>query len=431
MNKNKTLLEQYHKYMMPVLDFREIVLTKGVGSYVWDVDGNGYLDLNSGQFCSVFGHSDPGLSLHLNSISTRLQDTDTATLSVPVLHAAKLMHEISGEMDGRILFLSTGAEANECCLKYAKHLKEKSGVIAFDQGYHGLTHGTAGYSMSRDRIRPVLPHSYTVKTPCTYHSDQPSVKECLEEFSTLLENNHEDIAAAIFEPIVSGGGFYFPPKAYFQGVRELCDRYGIFLIFDECQTGMGRTGSWFYFQQLDCVPDFVVCAKAIGLGYPVSCIIANGNTVSQDRFIMQHFSSHQNEPFSGELVSYGIQRIIDENLLSSNEALGTYLLGCLHRLCETHTSVMNPRGIGLMCAFDLCFSELTTDAEAKIKGEEFCNSALNSGLLLQHCNNGRTIRLLPNYMITKEDIDRLYETLNNLFTKEEAAVSLGDNNELY
>jgi 4-aminobutyrate aminotransferase-like enzyme len=84
-----------------------------------------------------------------------------------------------------------------------------------------------------------------------------------------------------------------------------------------------------------------------------------------------------------------------------------------------------------MCAFDLCFSEQMTDSEAKVRGEKFCNSALNSGLLLQHCNNGRTIRLLPNYMITKEDIDRLHDALNNLFIKEEAATGLGDHHELY
>ncbi|MBS0312204.1 MAG: aminotransferase class III-fold pyridoxal phosphate-dependent enzyme, partial [Proteobacteria bacterium] len=138
-DNNASLLAEYGRYMLPVLSFRDIVLVRGQGSYVWDADGNQYLDLNSGQFCAVLGHSDPGVARKMQEIAQTLQDTDTSTLTRSVLLAARQIHDRAPEMNGRILFLSTGAEAVECCLKYAKHIKEKPGVIAFDKAYHGLT----------------------------------------------------------------------------------------------------------------------------------------------------------------------------------------------------------------------------------------------------------------------------------------------------
>lgn len=414
MDQNENLLNEYKKYILPVLNFRKIVICRGHGSYVWDVNDHKFLDLNSGQFCAIFGHSDAGLINRLTQIAATIQDTDTSTLSEDVLFAAKKLHDIAPEMNGRILFLSTGAEANECCLKYAKHIKEKSGIVAFDQGYHGLTHGTAGYSMSRTRIRPPLDSSYVVRVPHSYYDNQIGVTEIdeyVEEFELLLAENGDQIAAAIFEPIVSGGGFYFPPKQYFKKIRELCSRYGVFLIFDECQSGFGRTGTWFYYQQLDCVPDFIVSAKALGLGYPIACIIANGNTVRQENFAMQHFSSHQNEPFAGSLVSYGIDRILEENLLASNLSTGEYLLNSLRQLADEHEAVKAPRGKGLMCAFDLCFEGINNIDDYKKTADLFCAHALKNRLMLQHCNNGKTIRLLPNYKVSKDDIDYFHSQL--------------------
>jgi len=399
---NQSLLSEYGKYMLPVLTFRDIVLVRGQGSYVWDANGKRYLDLNSGQFCAVLGHSDPGVSQKLLEISRTLQDTDTSTLTEPVLRAAKEIHDRAAGMNGRTLFLSTGAEAVECCLKYAKHIKEKPGVISFDKAYHGLTHGSAAYSMSRDRIRPTVEHSYVTATPLVYADDGPEVDRCIEDFRSKIDQHKEHIAAAIFEPIISGGGFYFPPRRYFQAIRKICDDNGIFLVFDECQTGFGRTGSWFYYQQLECVPDFIVSAKAMGMGYPVSCVIANGTTVPHAKFAMEYFSSHQNEPYAGALVSHLIDEIESRELLDKNSESGAYLLAKLDSLSAESTLISKPRGKGLMCAFDL---SAPGSLDSKQAGDLFCRLAQQNGLLMQHCNLGRTIRLLPNYAAGREDFD--------------------------
>lgn len=411
-DENARLLSLYSRYMFPVLSFRDIVITRGQGSYVWDANGNRILDLNSGQYCAIFGHSSSGVRDELDKIALKIQDTDTSTLSDDVLLAAKQMHDISSGMEGRVIFLSTGAEANECCLKYAKHIRGRSGVVAFDLGYHGLTHGTAGYSMSRSRIRPPLNHSYVVRTPRAYYDDQLSdgqIEECVTEFEDLVKAEGEFIAAAIFEPIVSGGGMFFPPKAYFQRIREICTERDILLVFDECQSGFGRTGSWFYYQQLECIPDFLVCGKAMGLGFPVSCVVVNGKSVPQESFAMMHYSSHQNEPFSGRLVSHAIDTIAAEKMLLANRARGDYLLQSLNSLSSAHGVISDPRGKGLICGFNLA---LNGDEDTKVSGDRFCRLALQHGVLLQHCNNGQTIRLLPNYRIENSEIDYLCERLD-------------------
>lgn len=409
--RNAALLDDYRRYMLPVLDFRDIVLVRGAGSYVWDADGHRYLDLNSGQFCAVLGHSDPGVSAVLQTISQTLQDTDTSTLTEAVLIAARKIHERAPGMAARTIFLSTGAEAIECCLKYAKHLKAKSGIVSFDKGYHGLTHGSAAYSMSRDRIRPTVEHSYAVPVPRihgdgTRPADAAEVERCIEAFRQCVVAARDDLAAAIFEPIVSGGGFFFPPRRYFEAVRQICDEHGLFLIFDECQTGFGRTGSWFYYEQLGCVPDFVVCAKAMGMGYPVSCVIANGHTVPHEKFVMEYFSSHQNESYAGALVAHLIDTVEARGLLAANRATGEALLARLAAVAAGHPSIGRVRGRGLMCAFDLV---VDTPLDSKRVGDVFCRLAQAHGLLMQHCNLGQTIRLLPNYAASAEDFD-FFET---------------------
>lgn len=414
---NALLLNEYRQYMLPVLNFRDIVLVRGQGSYVWDANDNRYLDLNSGQFCAVLGHSDLGVSKKILEISQTLQDTDTSTLTGSVLLAAKKIHDRAPGMQARTIFLSTGAEAVECCLKYAKHLKEKSGVISFDKAYHGLTHGSAAYSMSRDRIRPTVEHSYVTATPRVFGNAETAESEaeidrCIEDFRQTIAREKAHIAAAIFEPIISGGGFYFPPARYFQTVRKICDDNDIFLVFDECQTGFGRTGSWFYYQQLECVPDFIVCAKAMGMGYPVSCVIANGQTVPHEKFVMEYFSSHQNESYAGALVSHLIDEIEARDLLNRNHTTGEALLARLGAIAAGFPSIRNVRGRGLMCAFDLADAP---GLNSKQTGDLFCKLAQRNGLLMQHCNLGRTLRLLPNYAATAEDFDffeaRLKETL--------------------
>jgi 4-aminobutyrate aminotransferase-like enzyme len=317
-------------------------------------------------------------------------------------------------MNPRSVILSTGAEANECALRYAKHIKEKDGIISFDRAYHGQSHGTAAYSMSRTKIRPRIKHSFETPFPVNCYGKK-DYDVYINEFEKIISKNQPNIAAAIFEPIVSGGGLLFADKYYFKNVRNICDKYGIFLIFDECQTGFARTGTWFYYQQMGVVPDFLVSAKAIGLGYPVSCVMVNGHTVKDELFVMEHYSSHQNEPFAARLINFGIDYIKSGNILKQNSKNGTYLLQNLKNLAKKHSIIVNPRGKGLMCGFDLMHKY--QNMQGKEFGTLFCKNALKYKVIIQHCNNGRTIRILPGYIIKKEDIDFFTRQVDAMITE--------------
>jgi 4-aminobutyrate aminotransferase-like enzyme len=306
-------------------------------------------------------------------------------------------------MNARSLLLSTGAEANECALKYAKFLKKKDGIVSFSRAYHGLTHGTAAYSMSREKIRPTLSNSMEISTPKSF-PDNPDVdgeEFALKELNGLFENRKDEIAAVILEPIISGGGFFFPSKDFFKKVEFLCKKFEALLILDECQTGMGRTGKWFYFQELDIVPDIVVTAKALGGGFPVAAVLMNENTIKNQIFEMKYFSSHQNEPFAGYITNFVIEQIAKQNLLERNVINGQKLRKILNEVDKDNEHISNVRGVGMMNAFDINPAQ---DLPSQTLGDIFVKCSLDSGLLLQHCNFGRTIRILPNYMIGDGEI---------------------------
>lgn len=392
--------------VLPVLKYRTPILRSGNGSLVRDTDGKEYLDLNSGQFCSIFGHSYPGFLKVFDEILTSIQDTDTSTISEPVIKATMKLHEISGQMSARSLLLSTGAEANECALKYAKYLKKRDGIVAFSLGYHGLTHGTAAYSLSRDRIRPRLEKSYAITTPMSFPSaiNYEAEEASIIELREIIELNGKEIAAVIFEPIISGGGFYFPSKHFFQAAINLCRDNDILFILDECQTGVARTGDWFYFQRLGINPDIVVIAKALGGGFPVSAVMMNSQTINNNEFEMQYFSSHQNEPFAGHIINFVLEEIERLDLLKSNINKGEFLRNSLRDVDKDGVCISNIRGIGMMNAFNLVECEQYSSIQL---GDIFVEKCLEEGLLLQHCNFGKTIRLLPNYMVSEQDIEML------------------------
>ena len=405
--------------LLPVLNFRELIIRKGKGSYIYDLENRKILDLNSGQFCSVFGHSYRGLKKVVNEFSKSIQDTDTSTISIQVLEAMNnLVDKVPQISEAKGIFLSTGGEANEFALKYAKHLKEKSGIISFNRGYHGLSHGTAAYSMSRDKIRPTVSESYPVSVPLSFdRSKNSDYDSSLNNLIETTEKYHQNIAAMIFEPIVSGGGMLFPPKEYFETARRLCDSFGILLIFDECQTGMGRTGNWFNFQQLGVVPDILVTSKAIGAGLPVSAVIMKGSLVPAEGFKMQYFSSHQNEPFAGSIVNFVINTIQKNNLLRHNRDKGAQLKEILIDLQKKYSSkIFNTRGEGMMLGFDLVpdpFFEFQGNP-IKVAIEKI---ALEENLLLQTCNFARTDRILPNYFINQKEIDQFSLRLERVLQK--------------
>jgi 4-aminobutyrate aminotransferase-like enzyme len=376
--------------------------------------GNRYLDCNAGQFCAILGHSHPDVAELISRQASKIQNTSTTTVGEEALEAARKLHEITEEMDGRSVFLSTGAEANECCLRYAKHLTGRKGVISFEPAWHGLTLGTECISLSRRHVKPQIPYTFSVPVPPVKEGSEVAGGDLdlyVDAFSNIVQQHGEEIAAAIFEPIVSSGGMLFPPKEYFQRVAEICRRHGILLILDECQTGFARTGTWFYFQQLGVIPDFIVCGKGMGLGYPASVVVFRGALVPPDGFKMKLYSSHQNDPFNCALVTFAIDWIVQHDLLATIRQRGTYFLERLTELAREFPLVQKPRGRGLMLGFDLVGDALPDNS---VLSRDFLAALLKRGCLMQATNAGRTIRILPNYLIETNEIDQFIDAVREV-----------------
>lgn len=396
--------KRYHDYknVLKIAPFNSAILERGDGNWVYDTDGNKYLDLNSGQFCLCFGHNDTDFRDLVYNQLGKIYHTNTSTLTEEVFDACA---DIASIMEGltKTVFLSTGSEANECAYRYTRFASGKNGIIALNLGYHGLTLGSQQLTMGGQWARPNT-NIYN------YFITDLSGDNLESEFNAIISKSNGDIASVIVEPILGVGGIIVPSKKFFQKLRELCTRHNIYLIFDECQTGFGRTGKWFAYQHLDITPDVLVCAKSMGMGLAIASVSVTDSLAEKIENKYTHFSSHQNDPLSCKIVSYVINRIKKENYLEHNQQMGKYLNEKLTHLHNKYPHIISsPRGIGLMQGFDL-------QDDAFIKNPDLSNLFLDGlrkrGVLLQAIRRGKTIRMSPSYIITTSEIDFLIKAMN-------------------
>lgn len=410
------MLEDKKKYLFKATNFIEPIIVKGKGSYVWDTEDKKYLDLNSGQFCLIFGHNYTKFNRIVNEQLKKIHHTNTLTLSQNIIEAAEKIAKINKGNLTKTIFLSTGSEANECAIRYARFITGKKIVVSLDKGYHGLTLASQNATMSGVWARPEVKSLY-IKTPDIYHnenlniSEDELINECIDELEKCIKNNYSEIAAFIMEPVIGVGGMFELPKRYIQKIRELCSKYQIILIFDECQSGYGRTGKWFAYEYFDVIPDIVTTAKAMGMGFPVSAVTFSQEIAKKIEGKITHFSSHQNEPLSAAIVNFVIEEIEEKKLLEKNIQTGKYLLNKLKKISEKYNLIKNPRGLGLMCGFDL--SEEIIKENKKIISN-FPKLLEKEGVLIQAVRQGRTFRIMPNYLIKKVEIDDFIKKLEKV-----------------
>lgn len=403
MQKWGAFMYQSEHYLLPVIPFYRQIMNKGEGSYVYDGNGKKYLDFNSGQFCSIFGNNNPELVSYIRQNMDKLMHTNTEILTDEVILAAENLNRISEDMDGYSILLSTGAESVEFCLRFAKHIKKRNGIVCFNKGYHGLTLGAQSVSFGGLYASPEVVEVYSIEIPEEKEQKIRTVQmeqESLEKLEQLLITYRSKIAAVLMEPLASVGGMIIPSAGYFQTVRRLCDRYDVLLIFDECQTGFGRTGTWFYFQQIGCVPDMLACAKAIGLGFPVSIAMFR-RELAEYRYKMTHYSSHQNDCFAAMLINFGIKYMEKNRILNQVIENGSFFLNELVQLQNRCVKVNRARGQGLMLGLDLC---IDPEEDSRRYYRMLSERAMEEGLIIQGTSAGQVLRFLPNYLITRNEI---------------------------
>jgi len=371
------------------------------------------LDLASGQFCTILGHNHPVFVERLSAELKNNLHTGSQYVTESVLRAAKRVAEITPKGLDRIIFLSTGSEANEFAVRVAKAYTNRCGIVGFDRGYYGISLATRSMStISEGRI------DSSPKTPETYHflapnCDRCPVKcpapecdtSCLDLSIRMLGDRADNVAAVIIEPIISAGGMIYPTREYFAKLQAYTKDIGALLIVDEAQTGFGRCGEWFDCQNLGLEPDILVFSKTSGNGFPSAGVVIsdriNQRLIDSD---FHHLSSHQNDPLTACAVSAVIEVISSEGLLERCRKNGSYFLGQLRELAGRHRNIGAVRGRGLMIAFELLKDRDTREPYADML-TPFVLACKAKGVHVTYTYFEGAIRIIPAATISQEEID--------------------------
>ena len=401
--------------------YSPVTVDRGEGVYLWDTDGNRWLDFTSGIAVTNTGHSHPKVVKAIQDQAAKMIHAQANILAhEPMMRlATELTNTMPDKLD-QALFSNSGAEAIEGAVKLAKVATGRPGVIAFRGAFHGRTHLAMALTSSKLKVRghyePLVPSVYFAPYPNPFRNpygvpDEDMDLKCFEELESVLQTQiaPEDVAAIVIEPILGEGGYIVPPKRFMQNLRELCDRHGIMLIADEIQTGVGRTGKMWGFEHFDIVPDIVAVAKGLASGLPLSAVVAN-------RSVMDTWEpgSHGGT-FGGNVIAcaagLATLDVMREEKLPENAAqVGTYLMKQIQEMQSGNPSIGDVRGRGLMIGVEFVKSDGSgnPDAVKKIiqKGHE------HSTLMITAGTNDDVVRLAPPLVLNYEQADEFLDVFS-------------------
>lgn len=379
--KYDSIIEKDSKYVMQTYGRQPLVLSEGKGAVVRDIYGKEYIDCVAGIAVNNVGHCHPAVVRAIQAQAEKLLHVSNLYYTEIQAELAEALVSVTG-ME-RVFFCNSGTEAVEAAMKLARMASGKSAFIAAEHSFHGRTIGALSVthkSMYRDPFMPPV-SSETTFVP---YSDADAIRQAISE----------NTAAVILEPIQGEGGVNIPDPEYLKEAREICDETGTFLIFDEVQTGFGRTGTWFCKDQFGVEPDIMSMAKAIGGGFPMGAIAAREG-LSFGRG--QHASTFGGGPLACAAALASIEAIREEGLLKRSKENGTYFMGKLRNM--EREDVVEVRGKGLMIG-----------VEIKHPCSDFVDFAREHGVLV-NCTSESVLRLVPPLVITKEQIDKVVDVL--------------------
>ena len=371
------------------------VFERGEGVYLYDTDGNRYLDFAAGIAVNALGYGNPKYTQALKDQIDKLIHISNLYYNVPIAEAARKVLSVSG-MD-RVFFTNSGTEAVEGALKAAKkYAYTRDGhagheVIAMEHSFHGRSLGAlsvTGTKHYQEPFEPLIPGIRFAK-----FNDLESVKELASERT----------CAILLETVQGEGGIYPADPAFLAGVRALCEEHDILLILDEIQCGMGRTGAMFAWQQYGVKPDIMTAAKALGGGVPVGAFLMTQKVADQSLVPGDHGTTYGGNPFVGAAVSTVLDIFEEENLVGHVQEIGAYLEQKLNELKENYPFVTDRRGMGLIQGLEL-----------GIPVGEVSSKALEEGLVLITAGSN-VLRFVPPLVIEKEHVDEMVQKLEKVF----------------
>ncbi|MFN6478299.1 acetyl ornithine aminotransferase family protein [Nostoc sp. DedQUE07] len=393
-----------------------LVVSRGQGCMVEDVDGNVFLDMTAGIAVTATGHAHPEVVKAIQEQSARLlhmSGTDfyyepMVELAEQLAIRAPFPHpQGNAGFPAKVFFTNSGAESNEGAIKLARYYTKRSLIVAFLGAFHGRTYGamslTGSKAVQRANFGPLVPG--VTHIPYGTHASLHYLEQQL--FTTILPP--QEVAAIVVEPIQGEGGYIVPEDGFLQRIREICDRYSILMVVDEVQAGMGRTGRLFAIEHWNVMPDIITTAKGIASGMPLGAILARPELMTWPP------GSHATT-FGGNPVACaaGIAtlRLLESGLMTNATQMGEFLQASLTELHQRFPRVSPPRGKGLMVAVNLLDEQGNLDYKLR---DRIIQEAFLRGLLLLGCGKA-AIRFCPPLVIDSDQIQIALQIISEILS---------------
>ena len=369
-------------------DFPDLFIERAAGAYVWDDRGRRILDFTSGQMCATLGHNHPDVVAAVERSGRRAYHLFSALLSPEVVELARGLAALLPPALSRVIFLSTGSEANEVAIRMAKLVTGRWEVAALSGSFHGFTGGAAAatYTVGRQGFGPPAPGHFAIPAPNAYrcpvrHCRDACDLTCLQVGFDLLDTQSAGaLAACVAEPILSTGGVVVPPPGYFPRLRELCQARGMLLILDEAQTAFGRVGAHFAFEQDGVVPDFLALSKTLGGGLPLAATVTSDaieEACHARHFV--HVTSHVSDPLPAAVGLAVLEVLVRDRLAERAAVMGKRLEAGLRALADRYEVIGDVRGRGLLWGVELVRDRRTREPAPEL-GAGITRRCLELGL---------------------------------------------------
>jgi acetylornithine/LysW-gamma-L-lysine aminotransferase len=371
-----------------------INISRGKGARVWDNEGREYIDCMAGYGVALVGHCNDRVVEAIKNQSEKLIVCHMSAYNDTRLRYLEKLSSISPKGLSKVAFSNSGAESVEAALKFARKYSGKAGIIAMTGGYHGKTLGALSVTYNEKYRKPFMPLLDYVKF--LPYNDRAN-----------LDNEIDDsIGTIILEPIQGETGIIIPPDGLLQNIRQICTDRNIVLIYDEIQSGLGRTGKMWAGEHWNTTPDIMCLAKGVGGGIPMALTLAKPEIIDTMK-IGEHSSTFAGNPVACAAASAALDALVEDRLVQNACSVGKYFKDGLMCLKDTHKIVRDVRGLGLMLALELRFDV-----------REVLLDGIKNGILMLY--SGRNIiRLLPPLVIDESMVSSALEKINKILTKEE------------
>ncbi|MGD8795011.1 MAG: aminotransferase class III-fold pyridoxal phosphate-dependent enzyme [Anaerolineae bacterium] len=388
----------------------DILVERGEGAYVWDVDGNRYLDFTCGIAVTNTGHAHPRV---VRAVQEQAAKIIHAQVNIyyhqPLLRLVEALHEVTPASLDTFFFSNSGAEALEGAVKLARHATGRPNVVVFQGSFHGRTNLTMAMTTSktvyRTHYQPLAAGIFVAPYPYAYRygwAPEETSRWCLGELRHLLASQTapSETAAIVVEPILGEGGYVVPPPSFLPGLRQICDEHGILLVADEVQSGFGRTGKYFAVEHFDVVPDIMTMAKGLASGFPLSCVAAS-RALMEKWMVGTHGGTYGGNAVACAAAEATI-RVLQEGLVENAARMGALLLDGLGRVQARYPVIGDVRGLGLMVGVEFRLPDGTPAGDLVKKILAHCR---REGLLLLNCGTyGNVVRWIPPLLVDEEQI---------------------------